>query len=320
MPRLLTARSTSIAAPSCSSGSGGGPAVPAELGEVGGAEVRAQALDAGAGDRQLDASTLAQNLTVCPAQAGPSQNCRCAIKFAEGGTTRSNTIAPDSSASAPRRRRRPARRSRCAPARQLSTARPAARAAAARAAPRPRPGRRELPITAAVFVINRDTGVKHQPGQDSPALTPKLSSLSTTSKAATFGRRRRPLRAAAGGRPRHGAHEPGPSLEAFSASRRHSHAARTDSSTAAQRQGTPLRGSLRSALSGCPDAGRRLRSSAGRSDARTPPRGRPPPLSSTPSQLTDRIRQCFREPSAQPASACTSPATTRWRHAHNPRR
>jgi hypothetical protein len=80
----------------------------------------------------------------------------------------------------------------------------------------------------------------------------------------------------------------------------------------AARSARPCRASL--------DAGRRLRSSAGRSDARTPPRGRPPPLSSTPSQLTDRIRRCFREPSAQPASACTSPATTRSRHAHNPRR
>jgi hypothetical protein len=49
--------------------------VAGELREIGDAQVRTQALDPGAGDREMETSTPAQKRTVWPARPEPSQNC-----------------------------------------------------------------------------------------------------------------------------------------------------------------------------------------------------------------------------------------------------
>ena len=101
LPVRLTVRSTSTTSPACGTGSGGGPAgrPPWRSSPARSATDRCERtvlIRAPAINRWITSGS-AQNVTVTPERAGPSQNCLPATcKLPDGGTTRSNsTAAPD---------------------------------------------------------------------------------------------------------------------------------------------------------------------------------------------------------------------------------
>ena len=74
-------------------------ALACEFGEVSCAEGERRLLTRAPPIVRWMTSTLAQKRTVCPARAGPSQNWRWqTIRLPDGGTTRSNSIGPPSTA------------------------------------------------------------------------------------------------------------------------------------------------------------------------------------------------------------------------------